>query len=403
MAFQQGLSGLNAASKQLDVIGNNISNTSTVGFKGAQAQFADVFANSLAGGASTAQVGFGTKVAAVEQQFTQGNITTSNNPLDIAINGQGFFRMSGNGALTYTRNGQFQLEKNGFIVDAAGNRLTGYQAQNGKVVPGVMGDLRLSTSDLLPKATADVGVGANLSSADAVKATAAFNPTDPASFNFSTATTLFDSLGQSHVMTLYFNKTAANTWDVNTYLDGAAANGAGVSALSFNADGSYAAATNPTKSAVLTNGAAPLAFDLDFKAVTQFGSVSGVSSLTQDGYTSGRLNGFNVSKDGLVLGRYTNGQAQALGQVALANFNSPTGLQPLGNNQWAETADSGPPLVGTPDSGTLGVLQSAAVEDSNVDLAAELVNLITAQRYYQANAQTIKTQDQVLQTLVNLR
>ena len=402
MAFQQGLSGLNAASRQLDVIGNNISNASTVGFKGAQAQFADVFANSLAG-AGTAQVGLGTKVAAVEQQFTQGNITTSNNPLDIAINGQGFFRMSGNGALTYTRNGQFQLEKNGFIVDAAGNRLTGYQVQNGKVVPGVMGDLRLSTSDLLPKATAGVGVGANLSSADAVKATAAFNPTDPASFNFSTATTLFDSLGQSHVMTLYFNKTAANTWDVNTYLDGAAANGAGVSTLSFNADGSYAAATNPAKSAVLANGASTLNFGLEFKDMTQFGSVSGVNSLIQDGYTSGRLNGFNVSKDGVVLGRYTNGQAQALGQVALANFNSPTGLQPLGNNQWAETADSGPPLVGTPDSGTLGVLQSAAVEDSNVDLTAELVNLITAQRYYQANAQTIKTQDQVLQTLVNLR
>jgi flagellar hook protein FlgE len=204
-------------------------------------------------------------------------------------------------------------------------------------------------------------------------------------------------------MTLYFNKTAANTWDVNTYVDGALANGAGISTLTFDTDGTLLSATNAAKSAALTNGAATLGIDLDYNSMTQFGSAFGVNTLDQDGFASGQLSGFSVGDDGVILGRYTNGRSQMLGQIALANFTNSQGLRPLGDSRWGETPGSGAPLVGAPGTAGLGAVQSSALEDANIDLTAELVNMITAQRIYQANAQSIKTQDQVLQTLVNLK
>lgn len=405
MSFQQGLSGLNAAAKNLDVIGNNVANSNTSGFKQGVAVFGDVFAASLGGGGGT-QVGIGTQITGVNQQFTQGNISLSNNPLDIAVNGQGFYRMSNGGAVTYTRNGGFSVDKNGYIVGGRGANLTGFQASNGAIVPGVLVDLRLSSSDLLPKATSTAGIGANLASTAPIMPAASFVATDPQTYNFSTASTLYDTLGQSHTMTLYFNKTAANTWVSNVYIDGAAANGAGTSTLTFDTSGVLSTATPPTnlvKTAVLTNGAAPLSVTMDYSAMTQFGSGFGVNSLSQDGFASGRLSGYNIGNDGIILGRYTNGQSQMLGQVALSNFINPQGLSPLGDSMWAESATSGIPLTGAPGTASLGVIQSGAKEDSNVDLTAELVNMITAQRVYQANAQSIKAQDAVLQTLVNLK
>ncbi len=407
MSFQQGLSGLNAAAKNLDVIGNNVANANTVGFKQAVATFSDVFAASMGGSGGT-QVGIGTQITGIGQQFTQGSITVTNNPLDVAINGQGFFRMSGGsgGDISYSRNGGFLLDKEGYIVDGNGNNLTGFPAVGGVVVPGVLGNLQLSSTDLLPKATENLRVGVSLAAGDPVLPTAGFVATDPSSYNFSTASNSYDSLGQSHTLTLYFNKTAANTWDVNTYIDGAAANGAGLTTLTFDTTGmisSTVAPTNLLKSAVLANGAAPLALTMDYGAMTQFGSSFGVNSLSQDGFASGRLSGYSIDADGVVLGRYTNGQAQTLGQIALANFTNPQGLQPLGNSMWSESSSSGVPLTGAPGSASLGMLQSLAKEDSNVDLTAELVNMITAQRVYQANAQSIKTQDALLQTMVNLR
>jgi flagellar hook protein FlgE len=405
MSFQQGLSGLNAAAKNLDVIGNNVANANTAGFKQGVASFSDVFASSMGGGGA-AQVGIGVQVSAVNQQFSQGTITTSNNPLDIAITGKGFFRMSDNGAITYTRNGGFALDGNGFVVDGQGNNLTGFAAANGAVVPGVLTNLQLSSADLLPAATSSAAVGANLSSTDPVRPLAGFDPTDPQSYNFSTSSSAYDSLGQAHTMTFFFNKSAANTWEVNTYVDGAAANGGGVTTLAFDTQGVISSATPPNntvKTAALANGAAPLAIDVDFDAMTQFGSGFGVNALSQDGYASGQLSGYNIGSDGTILGRYTNGKTQVLGQVVLSNFTNPQGLTPLGDSMWAETPDSGIPLTGAPGTASLGGLQSAAREDSNVDLTAELVNMITAQRVYQANAQTIKAQDALLQTLVNLR
>ncbi len=425
MSFQQGLSGLNAASKQLEVIGNNVSNANTVGFKQSRAEFADVFANSITGGGGS-QIGIGTNLATVAQQFTQGNITSTNNSLDIAINGNGFFRMSSNGAVTYTRNGQFQLDKFGYIVDSASKRLTGYAADtNGNILSGAAVDLQINTADIQPVATTEIEGTINLDSRNnPLAATPIFDPTDPTTYNNSTAVTVYDSLGNSHTLQNFFRKTSANTWNVYTTVDGTAVpsatiptarmtfTGTGVAPTiqAFDATGATIAGTpsvtfTPMNSAATPapNGAAAVTTTIDYSKSTQFGSAFSINSLSQDGFTSGRLSGFNTSSDGTIVGRYSNGQSKNLGRVVLSSFTNPNGLQSLGGNAWSVSASSGPALTGAPGSGLLGVLQSSAVEDSNVDLTAELVNMITAQRVYQANAQTIKTQDQVLQTLVNLR
>ncbi|MFO7541408.1 MAG: flagellar hook protein FlgE [Thiobacillus sp.] len=414
MSFQQGLSGLNAAAKNLDVIGNNVANSSTVGFKQAKAEFADVFANSLTGSGG-AQVGIGVKVTQVAQQFTQGNITSTNNPLDIAVNGAGFFRMDNGGEITYQRNGQFQLDRLGFIVNPSGARLSGYTANSSGVLStGASAPLSINTADLVPQITSEINAVLNLDSGSAPvdAAMVPFNMNDPTSFHSSTAVSIFDSLGNSQTLQTFYVKRPSGDWDVYAANDGALigpvppAVAVPVGTLSFNTSGALTSgmplpAINVPATA--TGAATPFPVTLNYTGTTQFGSVFSVNALDQDGYTSGRLAGFSVGADGMLLGRYTNGQAAVLGQVVLANFANPNGLQQLGNNMWAETATSGVPLVGTPNSGGLGVLQSSAVEDSNVDLTAELVNLITAQRVYQANAQTIKAQDAVLQTLVNLR
>ena len=397
MSFQQGLSGLDAASQNLDVIGNNVANSNTVGFKQGTVNFADVYAASLGGGTGGG-VGLGTQVTGVEQQFTQGTITATNNPLDVAINGNGFLRMSSNGAINYSRDGELQLDKNGFLVGPTGNNVTGYLANNGVIVPGVLGNLQLSSANVPPAATAKVEVGANLTSS-ATPPAVAFDPTNPASYNYSTSTTTYDTLGQSHTMTLYFNNTAANAWNVNAYVDGVAG---GTSTLGFDSSGKFVSASNALVSATPANGASPMSIAMDFSNMTQYGSASGVNSLSQDGYASGQLSGYNIGTDGAILGSYTNGQSKILGQIALVNFANPQGLTPLGGNAFGETAASGAALAGAPGSASLGVLQSSALEGSNVDLTTDLVKLITAQRAYQANAQSIKTQDTVLNTLVNL-
>lgn len=412
MGFQSGLSGLNAAAKNLDVIGNNVANANTVGFKGSRALFADVFAASLTG-AGTGQIGIGTKLSKVQQEFTQGNISVSNNPLDIAINGGGFFRLSNNGTISYTRNGQFHLDNAGYIVSADNLQLTGYTVDaSGNIITSAPQPIRLSTADIAPQATGTFDATLNLDSR-ATPIAVAFDPNDPATYTSSTSGTVYDSLGNAHVFTMYFAKTAtAGQWALRGTVDGGAVGdvnlGAGAgNPVNLNFDSSGVLTTGmPVAGVSLTVGGgavSPLAFDLDFSGTSQYGSEFGVSALAQNGYTSGRLTGFNVGEDGVIVGRYSNGQANRLGQVVLANFSNASGLRSLGNNQWEETSDSGLAVVGAPQSSSLGSLQSAAIEDSNIDLTQELVNMITAQRVYQANAQTIKTQDQVLQTLVNLR
>lgn len=436
MAFQQALSGLNAASKAIDATSHNIANSSTIGYKASTAHFGDVYAASLAG-AGASQIGIGVNLAAIQQQFTQGNITSTNNPLDISINGAGFFRMDNNGAATFTRNGQFHLDKNGFIVNDQAMKLTGYTATNGIIVPSTPSPLQISASDLAPEATGlnasssfnGVKANLNLDSRATVPTSAwvdggaaggatAFSP-DPQTYNYSTALSIYDTLGNAHTMTYYFRKTAvAGQWNVYASVDGTTNRnvtpaGGAMGTLTFDTTGALSAGSpisatvniaNVMASLGQVNGAAASqTFPIDFTGTSQFGSPYGTNRLEQDGYAAGHLVGLSVGTDGVIQGRYSNGQTFAQGQVVMANFTNPNGLQSLGNNQWTETSVSGPALVGAPNTSSLGILSSSTVEESNVDLTAELVNLITQQRNYQANAQSIKTQDQVMQTLVNLR
>lgn len=412
MGFQSGLSGLNTASKNLDVIGNNVANAQVAGFKGSVAQFADVFAASLGGGGAS-QIGIGTKVQNVAQIFNQGNVTPTNNPLDLAITGRGFFRLERGGSVSYSRNGQFQLDSQGFVVNSQGLNLTGYGVDaDGNIVRASSGPLRFNTADIPPNATDDFRATVNLDARALPPVVGVFDPNNTDSFSFSTSGSVFDTLGNAHVLSLYFARTATpGTWNLHATVNGGPVAdvdlGAGAGApvaLGFDTNGQLTTAMPLTVSLDITSGATtPLVFPLDLDGSSQFGTVSSVSRLSQTGFTSGRLTDYNIGKDGVIVGRYSNGQARDLGQVVLADFINPQGLSPLGDNQWAESSSSGLPVVGAPGSGTLGSLQSAAVEDSNVDLTAELVNLINAQRNYQANAQTIKTNDAVLQTLVNLR
>lgn len=645
MAFQQGLSGLSIASKALDAISNNVSNSGTVGFKQATAQFADVFAASLAAGSST-QVGIGASIGNVAQQFTQGNISTTSNTLDLAINGGGFYRMSDNGSITYSRNGQFHVDKNGYVVNASGLRLTGNTFDAKGLPSGVGGEIQMSFGDADPKATTEAGYSVNLDSRSAspsaltkatlygtavpgtvatplvltatnntlsiavdgeaaasiniaagsypdssslvaavqagidksslkgrvevsadssgkltltskhggrlssllVGGTAAaglqlpsgvtvsgsnavvatlsgsavaplaiaptpaagttstmsvsvdggspvtitlnaatypdtaslvaavqaavnatgptglqgkvvvgsnasgnvtlssalaggassmtvsgaaasalgmpgftatansggFSITDPTSYTSTTSQTIYDSLGNPHTQSLYFVKTAqANKWDVYTSLDGGfppeidATTGLhSPTTISFDSNGGLLTPKTISTVYTVTTGAVPsLAVTVDLNNSTQFGNSFGIAQLSQDGYKPGSLSGLTVEADGTILGNFSNGQSRTMGQVLLTNFRNPNGLVSVGGNQWQWTPAAGAVdgAGAPPGTGTLGVLQSAAVEESNVDLTGELVNMITQQRAYQANAQSIKTQDQILQTLVNLR
>jgi flagellar hook protein FlgE len=410
MGFQQGLSGLSASSRNLDVIGNNVANANTFGSKVARAEFADVYATSMTG-AGTNSVGIGVQVAAVAQQFTQGNVTTTDNPMDIAINGAGFFQVSdGRNPTMYTRNGQFKIDREGYIVNNQRQRLLGYRADaTGNIVP----------AQATPSATDQITMELNLDSRAAVTRPAGggidFN--DPTTYNNATSVTAYDALGQDISLTYYFQKTGNGTWDVYVTANGSTVNGTAAAPLPVTSATFNAGGTAPTFvpdpptiniPAGLTNSsgaliATPLAIPFDMDNATQYGASFGVTDLTQTGYAPGQLTSITIEGNGIIMARYSNGQSQPAGQIEIATFRNAQGLQPMGGNAWNATYASGDAVVGVPGDGNMGVLQAGALEESNVDLTAELVNMITAQRNYQANAQTIKTQDQVLQTLVNLR
>ncbi len=420
MSFQQGLSGLNAASKNLDVIGNNIANANTYGAKSSRAEFGDMYAAALGAGGSSS-IGIGVNLQAVTQQFSQGNITTTANGLDLAINGSGFFEVNSGGQTLYSRNGQFQVNKDGFIVNNQSGQLLGYPADaQGVIQPGLAVPLQLPTAGIDPAPTTEITMEMNLDSRAGVTlpaATPMVNFSDATTYNNATSLTVYDDLGQDVALTYYFQKTDTSTWNVYVTANGTsvAVDGAGdpapLTTMIFPANGG--SPTSPAGAVTLdvpasTNaaGAQTLAIpgiQLSLSGASQFGAGFGVTNLSQDGYAPGQLSGLSIEKNGIVMATYSNGQSKPAGQIELSTFRNPQGLKPLGGNLWARTFESGDPIVGTPGQGNLGVLQSGALEESNVDLTAELVNMITAQRTYQANAQTIKTQDQVLQTLVNLR
>jgi flagellar hook protein FlgE len=410
MGYQQGLSGLSGASSDLDVIGNNIANANTVGFKQSQAQFADMYANSVATAVNN-QVGIGTKLAEVQQQFGQGTITTTNQALDVAINGNGFFQLSNNGSSVYSRNGVFHLNADGTIGNSSGQLLMGYAANSSGIVNSAATvPLTVSTANIPPVATKNVKFGFNLNSQSAnIPSTTAFNATDSTTYSATSSINVNDSLGGSHQVAVYFVKNDTGSWTAYgttgtppTAVGTTAGNGE-LGTVAFDASGNL---TGTSKfNFTIPDGAVSggtQAMSMDFGGTTQFGATSGVTASSQDGAASASLTGFSVGTDGTLTGNYSNGNTQALGQVALANFANQNGLQDLGGNVYAQTGASGAAQISVPGATNHGTLQGGAVENSNVDLTSELVNLITAQRNYQANAQTIKTQQTVDQTLINL-
>src|SRR5690606_8520652 len=395
MPFNLALSGLNAASADLNVTANNIANVNTHGFKKSRAEFADLFAVSMQGVSSTA-VGNGVRLASVAQQFAQGNINFTDNALDLAVNGEGMFVVSAGGEKQYTRAGAFSVDREGHVVNSAGQRLQVFPpAGNNTFNQGALTDLRLSTAESAPSATTSAELAINLPASADAPASPVFDTDDPLSFNHTTSMTVYDSLGASQTATVYFAKGAAdNEWITYTYIDVEAV-GAG-DTLTFCVYGRLVAPadgriTLPTFTP--DNGANPLDLSFSYAETTQYGSSFGVSALRQDGYATGRLTGIDVDASGIVLARYTNGQSVPLGQVALARFDNPQGLQQLGNTNWGETFASGQPVLGVAGSSNFGAVQSGALEASNVDLTEQLVNMITAQRNYQANAQMISTAD----------
>ncbi|RQT34032.1 flagellar hook protein FlgE [Burkholderia contaminans] len=413
MGYQQGLSGLAGASNALDVIGNNIANANTVGFKSSTAQFADMYANSVATSTNT-QIGIGTTLNAVAQNFGQGTINTTNSSLDVAINGNGFFQMSNNGVTTYSRDGTFQRDKNGFIVDSQGRNLMGYAANNGGVINTAQTvPLQAPTTNIAPTATTKISAQFNLNSQDTVPTKTPFSATDNTTYNYSTSIQVYDSLGGSQAVNMYFVKSAAGTWEAYAGVQGGATTDLGT--VNFNSSGAIQSTTTGTPPTPTTSvgqfqftvpntdgSATPQSLTLDLTGTTQYGGKDGVNNLAQDGYASGTLTTYTIGTDGKLTGNYSNGQTAVLGQIALANFNNPNGLVNLGGNQYAESSASGVPQISAPGSTNHGTLQGSALENSNVDLTSQLVNLITAQRNYQANAQTIKTQQAVDQTIINL-
>ncbi len=538
MPFRTALSGLNAASADLRVIGNNVANASTTGFKQSTVHFSDVFASSGLGSSSNA-IGSGVRIANIAQEFSGGNIEFTNNNLDLAISGQGFFRLNDGGSIVYSRAGAFGVNNTGFIVNAQGQRLTGYLADGAGNVTGALGDIQLDTSDIAPQATSAIRFGLNLNASANVPAghqvsgiislgsaganpvldtddspvttaplnlvdafgqpvagaqlqfthlggddwevtmigaggttstaqltvgttgsvtlnwdadgpggpqpatqltidvstltqvaggggtdvtagadgavQAPFDVTDASTFNNSTSLTIYDSLGTPHLATAYYRKTGIpNQWETYVFVNGQQVPGAqpnGSDMMQFTSNGMLQSINgNPVPPSSITmtpvnpgGGASNLTLTMDYGTITQFGGGFNVTSLQQDGFTTGRLSGIDIDSSGVLLARFTNGQTRVLAQVALANFSNPQGLVQLGDTSWAESFESGSPLVSTAGSSSLGLIESGALEGSNVDLTEQLVRMITAQRNFQANAQIISTADTVTQTIINLR
>ncbi len=433
MSFNIGLSGLRAATKDLNVTGNNIANAGTAGFKQSRAEFSDVYAASVLGTGKNQQ-GSGVLLSNVSQLFNQGNINYTQNALDLAINGNGFFQVSNNGAVSYSRAGYFGTDSEGFIVDNFGYNLQGYPIDaNGALENGRITNLQIQTSSQEPKPTSKIEQSFNLNSTNDVPLNSPFDPTDPKSYNSSTSTNIYDTQGNAHVLTQYFVKLAAdpaavppvpaNSWSMNTLIDGVNPTTTPISSaplvtnLTFNAAGKLLPGGSPVDLTgwvpVALTGTPPVAtpngaesnptVTLDMRNATQFANAFAVNAVAQDGYTTGELAGLEIDDSGKIFARYTNGQSKVQGQIILADFANVQGLTPVGKTQWVQSLASGEPVRNPGTTGTLGAIQAGALEDSNVELSDQLVNLIVAQRNYQANAKTIETESAITQTIINLR
>lgn len=437
MSFQTGLSGLQASSRSLDVIGNNIANANTTGMKSSRAEFGDIVAASLGVASGFNQAGIGVSVVDIAQQFSQGNITTTSNSLDVAINGGGFFQLTQpDGTSAYTRDGSFKLDKDGYVKTNNGAFLMGFPTDKlGKPTSATIEKLILPTNaPIAANATTAIAAEFNLDARATITAGVAAQVGPPAvaaiaatpRSTYGTSLTAYDSQGNTVPVSLYFERVAPtgtapnlrDTWNVydvpingappaagNPPPQGAAGTPGFRFQMQFDASGKLVSPTTAPSLTIDTPSTVTpdIVATLDISKVTQFGSAFAISNLTQDGYAPGELTGLSIGESGVITTRYSNGQTQFSGQISLADFRNVQGLNPLGGNAWEATYTSGIPMQGAPGAGRFGALQAGALEESNVDLTSELVNMMTAQRAYQANAQTIKTQDQIMSTLVNLR
>jgi flagellar hook protein FlgE len=396
MSFNIAISGLNAAQTDLSTTANNIANASTSGFKNGRAQFSDIFTR---GSASAG--GAGVRVSGVKQEFGQGSIEFTGNELDLAIAGNGFFVVKErDGSTSYTRAGAFSVDSSGTVVNTTGQKLQVYLTGNNGT--GGIGDLKLSKADRAPKATTNVELGLNLP-ANATAKTGTFSQSDSSTYSHSVSTVIYDQQGTAKNATLYFSKTAtANQWDVRVAVDGTMQGAPEVETVAFDASGALVpAGGTATAGAISFTALTGVSFSVS--DATQRGSAFSVNSIDQDGYTTGRLTGVSVDPAGVISGTYSNGRIEALGQIAVANFNGVDALQQKGGASWGETAASGPALLGTPGAAGFGQIESNSLEASNVDMTKELVHMITAQRNFQANAKLISASDQLAQTIINLR
>jgi flagellar hook protein FlgE len=421
MSFAASLSGLNAASKAIDIIGNNIANSQTIGFKHSQLRFADVVASSLPGGSSGGASSAGVGTGIINQHFDQGGILSSDNTLDMAITGPGFFRLNRGGEITYSRDGQFQLAYDPSVlsqralVNREGLSVTGYAADystdpQGVIATGVA-PTDIFIDPLMPAAaTSAVSAGISLDARVGPPAVLPFAAGNPLSYNNTTAVAVYDSTGASHELRLYFTKSSpASLWDIHTTLDNGAQTGP--VSIGFDTNGQMTTAMPLATQAYALAGGGSLSISLDLAGSVQYGNAFSVSAISQNGYGAGAIDnsvGVRVAADGVIHASYSNGQSRRVAQVVLANFVNPNALISLGDNQWMANQDpvrgSGAELLDTPAGNRgfgLGLIQGSAREQSNVDLATELVALIEQQRNYQASAQTFKILDQVLQNLAN--
>ncbi len=428
MSFNTSLSGLNAASKDLSVTSNNIANANSTGFKKSRAEFGDIYAVSAFGASKTA-TGQGAKTEMVRQIFSQGTLNFTDNTLDLAISGQGFFAFQPNLTSTetvYTRAGAMGVNKDGYVVNSTGQlmKVLPVNAQTGAVSSTSLATsipLQLPAGAGQPVPTSNVDVSFNLPSSATTPTVTPFDTTtqnpsgsgvyvpNPNSYNQSTSVQIYDSLGNAHLLTMYFVKTeTSNQWEVHAQVDSMQPDKhGGPQTITFNTDGTIAAASSfslTVPAADLQNGAADLPFNVNIPVTaTQYNSPFQLYDLNQNGQAPGRLSGISIGEDGLVKADYTNGSSMFLGKVALVDFKNPNGLKQIGDNSWIATVDSGEPLVGEPGTGSYGKIQSGALEASTVDLTAELVNLIVAQRNFQANAKAIETNKAVSDTIINIR
>ncbi|MEL0083985.1 MAG: flagellar hook protein FlgE [Gammaproteobacteria bacterium] len=401
MSFKVALSGINSASADLDVISNNLANLSSTGYKVNRAEFASLVG--VAGATAEGVVqGRGAELAAVTRNFSQGNLESTGNALDVAIQGNGFLVMSDAGALSYSRNGALTVDKNGFVVNSAGHRAQAFQPDLAGNITSNIGDLTISTADSAPQASTTLDTGINLDASESIIALP-FDINDASTYHSTSSATIFDSLGVEHVYSSFFTKTGANTWNMHAALDGVVASTNNV--MTFSPAGALTAPASGQFTIPLAPGGGAAAQNLvvDFSQSTQFGSPFSVNTLEQDGFATGRLIDVNIGSEGVVLARYSNGQSIAQGQITLANFANLQGLSEGPFGSWLESPDSGVPLIGSPGTASLGLLQAGALESSNVDVTEMLVNLITAQRNFQSNAKTIETTDSLTQTIMNIR